>query len=66
MNKIETINQLFDLVNNVKHLYLFCQDHLPNGIFLPLGIRSTFHKKNRKKKKGNKKRRHKNGERNLE
>ena len=55
MNIIETINQLFDLVNNVKHLYLFCQEHLPSGIFLPLGIRSTFHKKDRKKKKGNKK-----------
>lgn len=51
MNIIEAINQVFDLVNNVKHLYLFCQEHLPNGIFLPLGIRSTFHKKNRKKRK---------------
>lgn len=50
MNIIETINQLFDLVNNVKHLYLFCQEHLPNGIFLPLGIRSTFYKKDRKRK----------------
>lgn len=60
MNIIEAINQVFDLVNNVKDLYLFCQEHLPNGIFLPIGISTTFQKKDKKKRKDNKRSKHKN------
>lgn len=60
MNIIETMNQLCDLISNVKHLYLFCQEHLPNGIFLPIGIRPTFQKKDKKKRKDNKESKYKN------